>query len=231
MLNLSNAKKKAERVYSRLFYTMKKRCCCAIFLAFALDLSFPVNAADSRDTDPTNGLNVSLELEHEVEIPQILFFRIGSISAVEQVTFDLLQTQVLQADNSTYSGAALALGDGNPISASSNGDLDVYLVSNIAPVDISYTVSNPNGLSNGLGDFIAFDQIITQSSDAGLPAPRLDNAGAAAGSANAVNILGNFFGGLVADYRNVTWTYQYANDQVPVAGNYTGRITYTASVP
>lgn len=231
MLNLSNAKKKANREHSRRLYIMQKHCFYAIVLAFALALSLPVNAADSRDTNPTNGLNVSLELEHEVEIAQMLFFRIGSIGAVEQVSFDLSQTQALQANNSTHSGAAVALGDGNAISASLNGDLNVYLVSNVAPVDISYTVSNPNGLSDGAGNFIPFDQIITQSSDAGLPAPTLDNAGAAAGSANAVNILGNFFGGLVADYRNVTWTYQYANDQVPVAGTYTGRITYTASAP
>ena len=200
-------------------------CCLAVSLKVT-----SVSAAQDRDTNPADGLNVSVDLHHEVEIPQILFFRIGSIGAVDQVSFNLSQTQTLQPNNSTYNGAALQLGDSSVIDATSNGQLDVYLVANVAPVDISYTVSDPNGLSDGAGNYIPFDQIITESSDAGLPAPILDNAGGPVGSGNAVTILGNYFGGRVTDYL-ATWTYRYRNDQVPVAGVYAGRITYTASVP
>ncbi len=211
-----NAKRKMLRVLVTLFVLQAVFNFC--------------HAAQDRDTNPGNGLSVSVDLHHEVEIPQILFFRIGGIGAVEQVDFDLSQAQSLQANNSSYDGSPLALGDGNVIDASSNGQLSVYLVSNVAPVDISYTVSDSNGLGDGAGNYIGFDQIITESSDAGLSAPILDNAGAAVGSANAVTVTGNHFSGRVADY-NATWTYRYRNDQIPVAGTYAGRVTYTASVP
>lgn len=201
-----------------------------VLFLLALSFSAVCGADDSRDNNASNGLSVDVELRHEVEIPQILFFRIGSIGAIDQIDFDLTQAQPLQPNNSNYNGGALSLGDGNPVDASSNGDLSVYLISNIAPVDISYTVSNANGLSDGAGNFISYDQIITQSSDSGLPAPVLDNSGGPVGSGNAVTVTGNFFGGRVADYAAV-WTYRYQNNQVPVSGTYTGRITYTASAP
>jgi len=189
-----------------------------------------VHAGQDADNNPADGLNVSIGLNHQVTIPQILFFRIGASGSVEQVEFDLTAAQAVQPNNSQYNGTALVLGDGTVIDASSNGALDVFLIANVAPIDISYTVSDSNGLSDGAGNFIPYNQIITQSSDANLPAPILDNTGGPVGSSNAVTILGNSFGGRVANYQ-ATWTYRYLNQQIPVAGQYSGRITYTASVP
>lgn len=207
------------------------RALIGVVLVSICCVSLSTHAGQDRDTNASDGLNVTMGLNHQVVIPQILFFRIGaSGSGIEQVNFDLTSAQALRSNNSDYDGSSLALGDGAVIDASSNGALDVYLISNIAPVDISYTISDPNGLADGAGNFIAYDQIITDTSDAGLPAPILDNAGGAVGSANAVTVNGNSFGGRVANY-NATWTYRYRNQQHPIAGLYAGRVTYTASVP
>ncbi len=186
-------------------------------------------AMQDRDNNPFGGLFVSVQLGHRVVIPQILFFRIGGSVSVDRVTFDLSDQQTI-GDSSYNGGSSLVLGNGSTISAQSNGNLNVYLSSNVTPVEISYTVSNTNGLSDGNGNFIAFDEIQTTSNLAQLPPPVLSNTGGGAGSANAVTINGNNFGGLVADYQ-AQWTFEYRNSSLPIAGTYTGRITYTVSAP
>lgn len=200
-------------------------------ILIAAGVSFDSLAGEDRDNNPNDGLEVSTGLNHQVTIPQILFFRIGSVGAtVDQVEFDLTQSFGATGNNQAYTGGPAVLGSSSAINATNNGQLDVFLVSNIAPIDISYTVSDANGLSDGAGHHISYDQITTVSADAGLPAPVLNNAGAIAGSVNATSVNGNSFNGRVANYVT-TWTYSYRNDTVPVAGVYTGRVTYTASAP
>lgn len=201
----------------------------SLFLMGIFFIAPSLFAMQDRDDNPFGGLQVSVQLGHRVVIPQILFFRVGSSVSVERVTFDLSDQQAI--GNSSYnSSSSLVLGNGNAIPAQSNGTLNVFLSSNVTPVEISYTVSNTNGLSDGNGNFIAFDEIQTTSNLAQLPPPVLSNTGGGAGSANAVTINGNNFGGLVADYQ-AQWTFEYRNSSLPIAGTYTGRITYTVSAP
>jgi len=189
-------------------------------------------ADDSRDNSVAGGLSVRVRLNHRVVIPEIIYFRVGSetFGDIDKVQFNVTPGGLATGNNQPYSSGGVPIGDGTVLNATSNGALVVYLFANIGTVNISYAVSNPLGLSDGSGNFIAFSEIAVQSSSAGLPSPTLDNAGGPPGSANSVNIFGNSFGGLVTQRRAI-WTYTYLNNTVPVAGTYNGRVRYTAAAP
>ena len=195
-----------------------------------------VRADQDRDNNPAAGLNVGVQLRHQVVIPRILYFRVGSavVGEVDKVTFDLNSSfGFASGNNQGYAGGSIPLGDANAVAATSsnNGSLVVDLRSNVGSITLSYEVSSTSGLSDGAGHFIAFDQIETTSSDVNLPPPVLSNTGGASGSSAATStVTGNFFGGRVVK-RQATWTYRYKNETVPVAGTYDGRISYTASAP
>lgn len=188
-------------------------------------------AGQDRDNNVAGGLNVSVDLRHRVEIPQIMYFRVGSdgLGVVDKVQFDA-RPSVGNANNQTYSGPTTpALGDGTSIAATSNGTLPVVIMANVGTMTLSYQLSDPLGLTDGAGRYIPFDEISVISADpGGLPAPALSNAGA--GGAISVSITGNSFGGRVTQ-RQTDWTYSYDNTQTPVAGTYNGSIQYTLSAP
>ncbi len=190
-------------------------------------------ADTDADNKPGNGLNVSVQLRHRIIIPQIIYLRIGSAvpGGVDKVTIDLNNSPDFNAGNSqSYTSTSAPLGDASPVNATNNGTLVVDVRSNVGTVTISYEVSNTLGLSDGAGNFIAFDQIETISSDTNLPSPILSNTGGASGSGITVDINGNLYSGRVIN-RQATWAYRYKNQVVPLAGTYSGRITYTASAP
>lgn len=189
-----------------------------------------INAYAGQDTDggsntPVGNFSVEMDLNFEINIPAVLYFRVGSAGAtIDEVEFDL-ESSYGGAGTGTYNGGFGEPGSGDPIAATNNGTLLVELRSNVGDIEISATVSNPLGLGNGAGQFIDFDEIDTASDDAGVPAPVLTNAGGA-----PVSVTANLFSGLVTD-RTANWTYSYANTQAKTAGVYTGTVTYTASTP
>lgn len=213
-----------------------KKAGLLVSLLVCLAPSTFLNAGQDRDTNPAgviNGFNVSINLRHRVTIPSILYFRVGSaaFNTVDKVRFDVVPPGSGAGNNNSYLGsAAPPIGDGTPIAATVNGVLPVALRSNIGAVEISYTVNNAAGLSNGSGQFIGFDEISLQSSDPGFPAPVLANSGGAAGSANAVTVNGNNFSGRVI-VRDALWTMSYLNNQVALAGTYNGSVSFTAASP
>jgi len=192
--------------------------------------SAAVLAGQSKDNNTAGGLAVSVDMRHRVEVPQILYFRIGSatVGSVDTVVFDVSPAGT--GNNQTYSGALSApLGSGTPIAATSNGSLYVQVLANVGSLTLNYDLSDPLGLSDGGGNYIPFDEVSVTSADpGGLPSPALSNAGA--GGAISVAINGNFHAGRVVR-RDTTWTYSYLNQQIPMAGTYNGRVTYTLSAP
>ena len=201
----------------------------ACFL-FSLSNSSQLQAATSTDNNPAGGLNVQVDLVHRVVIPKILYFRLGSGNAVDRVVFDLEASPVFTTGTNSHPSTNIPLGDSNPIQATSNGVLDVDIRSNVGTVNISYTVDSATGLTDGAGNNIPYSQIETQATNANLQAPALTNAGATPGSANSVDVFGNLHGGRVVDLQG-TWVYVYLNELTPVAGQYDGGVTYTASAP
>mgnify|MGYP001820911504 CR=1 FL=1 len=206
--------------------------CRVALLIFALLGTWPpAHAGQDRDNNTAGGLNVSVDLAHRVVIPQILYFRLGSdtFGDIDLVEFNITPGGAGIGDNQTYSGAtSVPIGDGTPIT-SANGTLTVEIMANVGTVTLSYDLSDPLGLSDGAGNYIAFDEIDVSSADAGaIPAPVLANAGA--GGAISVPITGNLYGGLVIQ-QSTTWTVTYLNTQIPSGGTYSGRVTYTLSAP
>ena len=195
-----------------------------------LFFSMPLSAGqdtdgNTQDQNSPGPFNVAVDMQYELRIPAVLYFRVGSLgSVVDTVTFDLGATAYPPANNAPYSGASLP-GDGTPIAATTNGVLPVEVRSNAGPISISATVSNPSGLSDGGGNFISFDEITTTSDSSDLPAPVLSNAGA-----TPVNVTANQFAGLVTQ-QTANWTYSYDNTGDVSAGTYTGTVTYIASSP
>lgn len=158
--------------------------------------------------------STSARVDFEVVIPTFLRLRIGSAAAA--------------IDNVSFQPAAAVVGDSTPVSATSGGDvspgvLTAQVVGNGGDVALNTALTNPaSGLDDGGGNFIAWDEIDT--ADGGtMTAPTLQNGGVATvtytAAANGVVNLSD------------TWTYTYANTTVPGAGTYTGRATYTASLP
>lgn len=192
-----------------------------------------VNIAEQdRVTNGASPLVVDVSLRHRVNIPQILYFRVGSpiFNSIDEVIIDVnMAPGVTVGNNATYNGIN-PLGSSTPIAATTNGILQVDLRGNIGTVSITYEVSDILGLVSIAGDHIPFEQITTVSSNSNLPAPVLNNNGGAGGLATSVDVFGNNFGGKVVNLQAM-WTYSYKNSILPVAGIYKGRVTYTASTP
>lgn len=87
------------------------------------------------------------------------------------------------------------------------------------------TVTAPANLTNGSGDTIPFTQISWTSSGNGDTGAQPFPAGTFTGG---VQTLANF---PANTWRESCHTFSYGNDAVVAAGTYTGRVTYTLSVP
>ena len=192
-------------------------------------LAMPTTAQITRDNNLAGGLHLTLQLKHRVIIPKLLYFRIGDEATITKVTFDLTNSPSFNAgsgagNNQTHNSGN-PLGNSSVIAATSNGTLAVDLRGNSGDVTLSYAVDNPNGLADGAGHFIPYNEIVTSSDNASLLPPVLSNA-----AANTQVISANLYGGRVVN-KQVNWTYTYQNTLVPLAGTYNGRVTYTASAP
>lgn len=213
----------------------KKRVVALALLAaasFCAGPFFAAHAGQDSDNNTAGGLNVAVDLEHRIVIPQIIYFRLGAEvpGNIDKVTFNVAPGGLGNGDNQTYSGgSSVPIGDGTPVSAGAAGTLPIVIGSNVGTVNLSYDLSDPLGLRSPAGNHIPFDEITVVSADpAGIPAPPLANAGS--GGAISVPITGNEFNGRVVR-RSTTWTYTYDNNQIVEAGVYTGRVRYTVSAP
>ncbi len=193
---------------------------------------FASHAGQDSDNNTNGGLNVDVDLNHRVVIPQIIYFRLGAEAPgdIDKVTFNVSPGGVGDGNNQTYSGSSsIPIGDGTPVSAGAAGTLPILIGSNVGTVNLSYDLSDPLGLQSASGNHIPFDEITVVSADPSeIPAPPLANAGS--GGAISVPITGNFFNGRVVR-RRTTWTYTYDNNQIVEAGVYTGTVRYTVSAP
>ena len=190
------------------------------------------HAEQNRDTSTAGGLITDVRLNHRVVIPQIIYFRLGAEAPgdIDKITFNVSPGGVGNGNNQTYStSGAVPIGDGTPVSAGTSGTLPVVIAANVGTLNLSYDLSDPQGLQSAAGNYIPFDEITVVSADpGGLPTPALANAGS--GGAISVPITGNLFAGRVIQ-RRTTWTYTYDNNQAVAAGTYSGRVRYTLSAP
>ncbi|WP_398501361.1 hypothetical protein [Variovorax sp.] len=103
-----------------------------------------------------------------------------------------------------------------------NAVLPVEVRSNAGTVALRANVAAP--LTSG-ANTIAMTAVTISSDNPGLPAPPVP----ASGSGTAVNVAGTTFSNLVTQ-QTANWTFAFAPTNPP-AGQYSGRLDFTASAP
>ena len=156
-------------------------------------------------------------LDFRIVIPSVLYFRVGNAAAgsVNELTFSPTTANV---------GTSVAI---NPTGgdAAAGAGVNVEIRANRGQVLITATNNVPLGLTTGVpaDGFINLNTIATATDNADLPAPALSNAG---GTTSSPTLSTN-----KTTQRSAVWTYQYSNASLPSAGDYTGRVVYTATTP
>jgi len=153
-------------------------------------------------------------VDFQVTIPTFLSLRVGSTgTTIDRIDF---APSAANLGNSTaVAGTGGNLG-GGAVSANVRGNGgNMTLLASTGP------------LVNALGDLIDWNQISTISSNAsGLPAPVLVNSP----STTSVPLTANLANGRVTNL-DANWTYSFLNQTVLPEGTYSGRVTYTATMP
>ena len=182
--------------------------------------------------NPTQAVSVTARLDFTVNIGKFLFFRVGTGAFptpsmfVDTVAFSYAPATIpavavvpINANNTAVNWSGGAPGFATP----GTTVLPVEVRSNAGPVTIRATATS--GLVSGVNS-IALSRVSIASSDANLPAPTIPNAG----TGPAVNVIGTAFSNLVT-VRSANWTFSFNPVPAPLAGAYTGQVTFTASAP
>lgn len=176
-----------------------------------------------------------VDLNFSIQIDKFLFFRIGDGAwptpggTTSQVSFSLspsipaVPATPVNGNNTAvnWSGAAPTFA----VTASGNM-LPVEVRSNGGQVSLFATVTT--ALTSG-ANTIPMNMVSITSSDAALPAPILP----ASGTSTSVNVTGGGTGAVnsLVTIRNANWTFAYNSTISRTAGNYSGQLSFTASVP
>ena len=176
----------------------------------------PSAQAESRvGSGPATGaLSASASLDFRVIIPKMIFVSIGTGSIfADNATIDRVDFSVPTGDVGTGNATAATSGSGAyPVTA--------RVVSNGNSVSFTATGS-AGGLTSG-AQSIPWSQIVAVSGGA-LPHPAIGT-----GAAGVASTLTGTAG--VVD-KSATWNFSYSNSAPLAAGNYNGRVFYTAALP
>ena len=172
--------------------------------------------AESRITSgpATAVLSASASLDFRVIVPRVLFVSIGSGSNMaDNTTIDRVDFNVPAGDVGTGNATAATAGSGAyPVTARvmSNGN------------SVSFTATgSAGGLTSG-AQSIPWSQIAPMSGGA-LPHPAIGTGTAGVAATLTAN------GGVVD--KSAIWNFSYSNSSPLAAGNYYGRVFYTAALP
>ena len=177
----------------------------------------------------------AVALNFAIQIDKYVFFRIGDGAwptpggTTSQVGFSLspsipaVPTTPANGNNTAvnWNGAA------PPFAVTASGNvLPVEVRSNGGQVSVFATVTTP--LTSG-STTIPMNALSATSSDANLPAPPIP----ASGTGTSVNVTGGCTGTVnsLVTIRTANWTFAYDNSVSRTAGNYSGQLSFTASVP
>lgn len=213
---------------------MRRLSCRLLMVLLAMGLLVMQLAwADLQTTstpasNPTQAVSASARLDFNLNIGKFIFFRVGTgaypatSSTVDTLAFSAVPS--IPAAPVAGNSAAVGWNGSAPVFASTTTSiLPVEVRSNAGQVSLRASVSAP--LSSGSGT-IPMSGITITSNSSFLPAPPVP----ASGTGTAVNVTGNSFANLVTQ-RSANWTFSYTGSGAPVAGQYSGEITFTASAP
>jgi hypothetical protein len=171
-----------------------------------------VQAESDFNTGNAANLPAVARLDFSIAIPKIVFLQVGTGTLfVDDTTIDVI----------TFNVPAANVGDGSNIAGTGgnlgSGQVTMRVIGNNG--NMSLGVAGPVAGLDSAGDKIPWSEILVA---AGGTAPAHPAINGAASTLVAVNKVVNL---------NGTWTYTYDNVGTYAAGTYTGRLTYTATVP
>lgn len=202
-----------------------KNFLAAIFLAL---LPVSVYGESRLTTGVTSPVVASAKLDFQIEIPKVLFLRVGTgADHTTNASVNLIAFSVSAANVGDGAAVAATTGSGDL----GNGTVTAKVSGNNGT--ITFTSSTLGPLLNGNGDTISHSEIAASvaslTSLQPLAHPALvDNA------TTSISVTPDS-GGLVN--RDARWTFSYLNQIVAAPGVYgginsnNGRVSYTASMP
>ncbi|WP_339558755.1 hypothetical protein [Comamonas sp. MYb396] len=194
--------------------------------------------AASSTAGPSNNPALTtprVALNFSIQIDKFLFFRIGDGAwptpggTTSQVSFNLSPSiPAVPTTPTTGNNTAVNWNGTAPTFAvaASGNVLPVEVRSNGGQVSVFATVTT--ALTSG-ANTIPMNMVSITSSDAALPAPTIP----ASGTGTSVNVTGGGTGTVnsLVTIRNANWTFGYNSTISRTAGNYSGQLSFTASVP
>ena len=194
--------------------------------------------AASSTAGPSNNPALTtprVALNFSIQIDKFLFFRIGDGAwptpggTTSQVSFSLSPSiPAVPTTPTTGNNTAVNWNGTAPTFAvaASGNVLPVEVRSNGGQVSVFATVTT--ALTSG-ANTIPMNMVSITSSDAALPAPTIP----ASGTGTSVNVTGGGTGTVnsLVTIRNANWTFGYNSTISRTAGNYSGQLSFTASVP
>jgi hypothetical protein len=173
-------------------------------------------AADAASDIDSSAASASLDFQ--VVIPGIVFLQVGT---------GQFQADVGTVDTIQFTPTAAELVGGNPVAASSGGDLGpgqatVRVWGNVGQLELSSIATT----LDSDGDVIPWTEITVAASNPALPHPAFDADGE---MSTLLTTMGN--GNSRVTNLQGAWTYSYANSTQPAQGTYTGTVTYTVANP
>lgn len=222
-------------------------------LAGATALALALSAAQAEQTqkqrnrpEDTAPLSTSAQLGFELNIGRMIFLRVGAGGAlaggpsgagpaasasVSSIAFNVVPAQIPGAAAPAHEGNSQAgawTGAAPSFSASGTVTLPVEVRSNAGQVRLTVQTDQP--LSNGSHQ-MPMSQIGIASDNADLPAPTIPNAGTSASVAVNPGGPGTAAAPTLLTQRSANWTFRYTPSLSPMAGEYTGKLTFTATAP
>lgn len=177
----------------------------------------PLSVSQAVRMDCRYNDNSELRVDVKVVIPAFLAFQVGNENVVPEVSFEL-DAPTLGLDGYSYNNVSPTQITGSSMSQGVNASIRA----NCGQVQLSFSVSNSSGLSNGQGDYLDFSSISTTSSDPQFAPPTLNN------QSNGDRLVGTTSYGSVTQ-RSATWGYQFSSMSLPSSGTYQGTVTYQAT--
>jgi hypothetical protein len=206
----------------------------------------PGHAEETTNTG-TGTRTTSARLDFTINIDRMVFLRVGNGGAhaggasgagpaasgsVNSLSFGLgpmsipgVPTSPVNGNNQTVNWNGGVPGYATPAAAS----LPVEVRSNAGQVRITAQVSAP--LTNGSFIIPMSEIAITSSNVAQLPAPTVPDTGTGPAVNVALGGPGTAAAPTLLTYRTANWSFSYVPVTSPVAGNYSGQITFSASAP
>ena len=207
----------------------------ALWLALACSGTAWAGTSSSGPSSSPSQTTGRVALNFAIQIDKFVFFRLGdgawptpggttsSIGFTLSPSIPATPTTPAVGNNTAvnWSGTAPSFS----VAASGNM-LPVEVRSNGGQVSLRATVTT--ALTSGTHT-IPMSEIVVSSSDTNLPAPVIPASGA--GSTVLVTGGGSGTVNSLVTVRNATWTFVFANSASWSAGNYSGQLQFTASVP